>query len=102
MSSSSSASSGVPNSTFYSGSQSSLKSLLTEREVARLTAMSVASVRRWRLLRKGPVYVKIGSAVRYRPEDISTWLHSCPSGGEVANRESTKLSATSEFVKGGR
>ena len=27
-------------------------------------------------------YLKIGAAVRYKPEDISGWLESRPSGGE--------------------
>jgi predicted DNA-binding transcriptional regulator AlpA len=59
-----------------------VETLLNERDVARITGMSVASVRRWRLLRQGPKYVKIGAAVRYRPEDVAAWLASRPSGGE--------------------
>ena len=55
--------------------------LLNEHDVARITALSVASVRRWRLLRLGPRYLKIGAAVRYAPKDISAWLESRPSGG---------------------
>lgn len=55
--------------------------LLTERDVARFTGMSVASVRRWRLLRQGPKYIKIFASVRYRPEDISAWLESRTFGG---------------------
>jgi predicted DNA-binding transcriptional regulator AlpA len=51
-----------------------LEALLTEHDVARITGLSVASVRRWRLLRQGPRYLKIGSAVRYRPEDVAAWL----------------------------
>ena len=59
-----------------------LQSLLNEHDVALITGMSLASVRRWRLFRhKGPKYLKIGAAVRYKPEDISSWLESCPSGG---------------------
>jgi predicted DNA-binding transcriptional regulator AlpA len=60
---------------------STLETLLTERDLARITGLSVASVRRWRLLRQGPKYLKIGAAVRYKPEDISAWLASRPSGG---------------------
>jgi predicted DNA-binding transcriptional regulator AlpA len=57
--------------------------LLTEREVAVMTGMSVSSVRRWRLLGKGPRYVKVGGvAVRYNTSDIDAWLTSQPSGGE--------------------
>ena len=60
---------------------STLVNLLNEYDVARITGLSVASVRRWRLLRQGPKYLKIGAAVRYKPEDISVWLESRPSGG---------------------
>ena len=56
-------------------------SLLNEHDVARITGLSVASVRRWRLLRQGPQYLKIGAAVRYRTEDIRAWLESRPAGG---------------------
>lgn len=58
-----------------------LEELLTEHDVARITGMSLATARRWRLLRQGPKYLKIGAAVRYKPEDITAWLESRPSGG---------------------
>lgn len=60
--------------------------LLNERDVARVTSLSVASVRRWRLIGQGPKYLKIGSAVRYRPEDISAWIESRPRGGGQEKR----------------
>jgi predicted DNA-binding transcriptional regulator AlpA len=67
---------------------SGIENLLNERDVSRIIGLSVASVRRWRLLRQGPRYLKLGSAVRYRPEDISEWLRSRPTGGEtVAQRK---------------
>jgi len=65
-----------------------LEELLNEHDVARITGLSVASVRRWRLLRLGPKYLKIGSAVRYRPEHITAWLASRPTGGEGRPPES--------------
>lgn len=58
-----------------------LEELLTEHDVSRVTGLSLASVRRWRLLRQGPKYLKLGSAVRYRREDVSAWLESRPTGG---------------------
>jgi predicted DNA-binding transcriptional regulator AlpA len=73
-----------------------LETLLNEHEVARVTGLSVASVRRWRLLRQGPKYLKLNSAVRYRPEDISVWLASRPTGGgQVGNceRRSAQIAA---------
>jgi predicted DNA-binding transcriptional regulator AlpA len=58
-----------------------LQELLTEHDVARVTCLSVASIRRWRLLRQGPKYLKIGAAVRYKPEDLKVWLDSRPTIG---------------------
>jgi predicted DNA-binding transcriptional regulator AlpA len=54
--------------------------LLNEHQVAKFLQLSVASVRRWRLFRTGPKYFKIGSAVRYRRDDVETWLSSCRAG----------------------
>ena len=51
--------------------------VLTERQVADYLDMSVASLRRWRLFRTGPKFVKIGTAVRYKRGDIEMWLDSC-------------------------
>ena len=51
--------------------------LLNEHQVAKFLQLSVASVRRWRLFRTGPKYLKIGAAVRYRREDVESWLSSC-------------------------
>ena len=59
-----------------------IETLLNEHDVARITGLSVASVRRWRLFRQGPKFLKIGAAVRYRAEDVRTWLESRPVGGE--------------------
>jgi predicted DNA-binding transcriptional regulator AlpA len=58
-----------------------LETLINEHEVARVTGLSIATVRRWRLLRQGPRYLKIGAAVRYRPADVMAWLESRPGGG---------------------
>jgi predicted DNA-binding transcriptional regulator AlpA len=58
-----------------------LNDLLNEFDLARLTGLSVSTVRRWRLLRQGPKYIKLNSAVRYRPEDVAAWFDSRPAGG---------------------
>jgi predicted DNA-binding transcriptional regulator AlpA len=58
-----------------------LEPLLNEHDVARITGLSVASVRRWRLLKKNCPFVKIGNSVRYRPSDLESWLGSLPSRG---------------------
>lgn len=52
--------------------------LLTEREVVEFLsgAVSVHTLRAWRLQRRGPRFVKLGTAVRYRRNDVLTWLES--------------------------
>jgi hypothetical protein len=55
--------------------------LLNEHDVANILGLSVASVRRWRLLRTGPPFKKVFSSVRYKPEDVRTWIESLPTGG---------------------
>ena len=59
-----------------------LATLLNEHDVARVTGLSVASVRRWRLFKQGPKYLKLGASVRYKSTDIAAWLDSRPTGGE--------------------
>ena len=61
-----------------------IEDLLDEKYVAKVTHMSLATVRRWRLLNQGPRFIKLGAAVRYRPEDLAIWLNSRPSNGEAA------------------
>ena len=61
--------------------------LMTEHEVAKRLNISVASLRRWRLLGKGPMFLKVGALVRYAPEDLDSWLAALPKGG---NEELTK------------
>lgn len=65
-----------------------IRRLLDEREVAALCHVSLGTVRRWRLFRKGPQYVKVGdAAVRYRPEDLEAYLASRPIGGGSLGKE---------------
>jgi len=48
--------------------------LLNEREAAWFLNCSVAFLRRCRLFRTGPVYVKLGRLVRYRLEDVQAYI----------------------------
>ena len=54
-----------------------IDALLNEHDVARITGLSVAAIRRRRLLRQEPKYLKLNTSVRYRAEDIDRWLNSC-------------------------
>lgn len=69
-----------------------LEVLLNEHDLVRITGLSVATVRRWRLFRQGPKYIKIGAAVRYKSEDIRAWLDSRPTigGNQAGNVAGTR------------
>jgi excisionase family DNA binding protein len=61
-----------------------MQSFLTEQEVSTRLNVSVATLRRWRLEKRGPTFVKVGSLVRYRPEDLDSLVAALPTGGAVA------------------
>lgn len=63
------------------------ESLLTETDLSKHLRVSVACVRRWRLEHRGPKFFKIGSLVRYKPEDVEEWIDARPVGGDVAAAE---------------
>ena len=50
--------------------------LITEGEAATILRVSLTSLRRWRRQGSGPVYRKLGRAVRYRPNDLSEFVAS--------------------------
>ena len=50
---------------------------MTEQEVARRLGLSVATLRAWRLRRRGPRYVRFGRAVRYLAPDLERFVQSC-------------------------
>jgi excisionase family DNA binding protein len=61
-----------------------MNSFLNEQEVSERLNVSVATLRRWRLEKRGPMFLKVGSLVRYRPEDLDSWVSALPTGGTVA------------------
>jgi predicted DNA-binding transcriptional regulator AlpA len=51
--------------------------VLNEKQVAAYLAVTVSSLRRWRLFRKGPRFLKVGSLVRYKRVDVEEWFNAC-------------------------
>lgn len=47
--------------------------LWTEKDVATFLRLSSSTLRRWRCLRYGPPYIRVGSAIRYRPDEVQAW-----------------------------
>jgi predicted DNA-binding transcriptional regulator AlpA len=58
-----------------------MESLLTENEVSAYLKVSLACLRRWRLVGDGPKYVKVNNLVRYREVDLQAWVEQLPSAG---------------------
>jgi hypothetical protein len=50
-----------------------MASLLTPTELAERWQVSPRTLERWRWLRTGPSFLKIGTAVRYRLEDVEAF-----------------------------
>jgi predicted DNA-binding transcriptional regulator AlpA len=59
-----------------------IESLLTEQEVAKLLKVSVATIRRRRLFRQPPEYLKLGASVRYRREAIQRLIEAAEQRAE--------------------
>jgi hypothetical protein len=64
-----------------SGAGTQLEALLDEHAVAKFYCVSLATVRRWRWLRTGPKFHKIGALCRYRMTDLEAYLRSTRTGG---------------------
>ncbi len=47
---------------------------LTERQVAELLGLSVATLRAWRHRGKGPRFLRLGRSVRYLPSDLADFV----------------------------
>ena len=64
---------------------------LTERQTAKLLGLAVRTLQLWRYQKRGPRYVKLGGAVRYRLEDLERFI-------EAGTRE-TRDSALSDHCE---
>ena len=64
-----------PRATALNGAQTSdTTRALTEREVAELLGLSVATLRAWRHRGKGPRFLRLGRSVRYLPSDLADFV----------------------------
>lgn len=48
--------------------------LMNEKKAAEYLGMSVGTLRNWRCNSEGPTYVKMSGAVRYRSEDLESYV----------------------------
>lgn len=71
-----------------------MESLLTENEVSHCLKVSLACLRRWRLVGDGPQYVKVNNLVRYRETDVTTWVEKLPTAGNGRRLEPRSVART--------
>ena len=48
--------------------------LLTEQELADFLQVKPKTLRNWRTMRKGPLWLKVGGSVRYDLADVYEWI----------------------------
>jgi excisionase family DNA binding protein len=46
----------------------------TPKELSEYLSVPVRTLDRWRSQRTGPLFVRMGVHVRYRPEDVDQWI----------------------------
>lgn len=51
--------------------------LVNEKEAAAILGLSVKTLQQWRFCATGPVYRKLGKAVRYSLADLQAYVESC-------------------------
>ena len=51
-----------------------LEQLLTVQQAAQYLGLAVSTLNKWRCLGEGPVFLKMGRAVRYKAEDLEAYL----------------------------
>jgi predicted DNA-binding transcriptional regulator AlpA len=64
-----------------------MSTLLTEKQAAERLSLSLATLRRRRMERRPPGFVKIGASVRYRPEDVEAFIEASVVKGGGKNQE---------------
>jgi predicted DNA-binding transcriptional regulator AlpA len=53
-----------------------MQPLLTQKQCAEMLGLSERTLERLRTMGTGPKFIRIGHSIRYRPEDVQSWLAS--------------------------
>ena len=62
-----------------------LPQMLDEVQVARVLAVSIAALRRWRREGRGPEFTRLERCIRYNVKSIECWLAENSSGNKKAS-----------------
>ena len=69
-----------------------MHNLMTARLVSQQMQVSLAALRKWRVERRGPPFVKVGSLVRYRADDLAEWMEALPTCGGARGPDGARSS----------
>jgi hypothetical protein len=81
-----------------------IEPLLDEHDLERMRLAKLGTIRKWRQDGRGPRYIKVEGAVRYRLSDVLEYLNTRPSGGRattkpVAHAEGAQPTAPAPVVE---
>ena len=69
-----------------------LPQMLSEKQAARILAVSIAALRRWRREGRGPEFTRLGRCIRYNVKSIECWLAENSSGNrKPSNSQSAAM-----------
>jgi hypothetical protein len=68
------------------GHQPPIEPLLDEHDIERMRLAKLGTIRKWRQEGRGPRFIKVEGAVRYRLNDVREYLNSRPSGGRAITK----------------
>lgn len=51
-----------------------METLLNTSDVAQILGVPPRTVQSWRHARRGPVFLRVGTGVRYRRTDVEAWI----------------------------
>lgn len=60
----------------HSETELPISEIFTTEEAASYTRLAVPTLERFRLTGEGPLFAKLGGAVRYRKRDLDGWIES--------------------------
>jgi excisionase family DNA binding protein len=62
--------------------------LLTEAELADELKVSRRTLQRWRTEKRGPRWIRVGKAPRYKRGDVTAWLEAHAAEGDAGSADS--------------
>jgi hypothetical protein len=59
--------------------------LISQEQVAKMIGVKVSALQKWRVLGRGPDFIKVGGLVRYEVDALKAWLKSRTRSAQSSN-----------------